>query len=247
MEALQEVLGGKDPELVLQEWPESYQSQEEVVAKAQSLVTKLPLSASELVPLIEDPLFSVELAPDLVRLCIQHNLLEVIQQLLFHKGNQLGPSEVGDLFLHLVSCSVAKFTPYIETYKSFKTQAKKQKVQVVKSDKVRYYLLSLLLSSTYSVPEFTSFPEKGIEFLTFMLKSNLYSNTVIPICPKAERLVEVVYAAAKFSGKWESCLEVVKEMIELEEKLETVRSIINMETWMIPAKPLQELSSVTLK
>ena len=70
MEALQEVLGGKDPELVLQEWPESYQSQEEVVAKAQSLVTKLPLSASELVPLIEDPLFSVELTADLDSLCI---------------------------------------------------------------------------------------------------------------------------------------------------------------------------------
>jgi hypothetical protein len=75
MELLQKVLNGEHPEAILSDWKVQNSSQIPLKQLVKTCLKNLPNSKNQLIQLIPDPLFSLNLCPSLIPKLIKHNFL----------------------------------------------------------------------------------------------------------------------------------------------------------------------------
>ncbi|CAG9311933.1 unnamed protein product [Blepharisma stoltei] len=250
MELLQEILCGKNPDLALREWSQENASQLDLKTRVQSLVQNLPNSSEEIIEVIKDPLFSLDIAPNLIQSSIDNNLLAVIEAIIINRGCHINSDDLGRLFIYLLSSQLAFNHTTKANFKVIKSEAERQGLSLLKKEKYRYYMLGLLISNTKSYPKMETCPENSLTFFNFVLKYLLYHTNASSNLPDSERFLQFLSASLNYieeTSNLEETLELINEHILFKEKLNEALSVIETQPHLLPVKPLSKLNRVTLK
>ena len=254
MELLQKILNGENPEAILLEWKETSNSQVEIKEKLKDLLKDLPENRIEIISILKNPLFSLNLCPSLIKKSIKSNTLviiikDIIENILKFKGPHVSSKALGSLFIYLLTCPINAFNPSGSSYKPYKIECNRQGLLLKRSDRIRYYLLSLTISKTTAIPIFSSFPDQLCKYFAFILRYLISYPNNIPSCPSSNRFMDFlngVLNSATGSTPLEEIYLLIEEYIKYAERVGFIHTILTANLELFPVKKLASISSLTL-
>lgn len=161
--------------------------------------------------------------------------------------------ELGKVFEYLSNCSIpASFVTSKGNYKPFKVESSRQGLSLKRSERIRYYLLTLCISSSIGRPKIKSLNNCAILYFSFMIRYYMTHTSDIQICPLPDRLFDFLSSAINGPIPPSSLYE-LNELNNLltiytkfSESSHFILSVLTCNPEIIPSKPLESFSKLHL-
>ena len=161
--------------------------------------------------------------------------------------------ELGKVFEYLSNCSIpAGFVTAKGNYKQFKVESSRQGLSLKRSDRIRYYLLTLCVSCSIGRPKVKALSTLAIMYFSFMIRYFMTYNSAISISPLPDRLLDFISSAINGPLQTSSLFELnelstlIDLYIKFSESSHFILSVLTCHPETIPSKPLESFSKLHL-
>jgi hypothetical protein len=130
-----------------------------------------------------------------------------------------------------------------------KLESDRQGLKLKRADRVRYYLLSLVINNSISIPKVSALNNLTIPYFSFMIRYYMTYTELLPYSPSPDRLLDflngLMNSASPTSQLFE-LMELVSLYTSFSESSHFVLDLLSAHPETLPSKPLELCSKIIL-